>query len=124
MGARIQDVPVFAARPDRVPAVLYNLWRRARMRLGTPLEVDLPGLKEMLLVLEHDAWVVVDRNRGEVPVLAWVDFRPGSNRGLHEPVECTLNYYHFLASGVRGRVLARMEDQLEAWLRSRTRWQP
>ncbi len=119
MGRRIAGVPVFAARQDQVPAVLYNLWRRARMRLGSPVELPLRGLKEMSLVLEHDAWVVVDRNRGEVPVLAWVDFRPPPDRALHEPVPCTLNYYHYLASGLRARVLDRMQDALEHRLRRR-----
>jgi len=118
MGQRIEGIPVFAERTDEVPAVLYNLWRRARMRLGTPIQVRLPGMKEMELILEHDAWVVVDHNRGEVPVLAWVDFRPARERRLHEPVPCTLNYYHFMASGLRARVLEHMQDALEKRLRA------
>ena len=92
------------------------------MHLGTPVRVFLPGLKEMELILEANAWIVVDHNRGEVPVLAWVDFRPSSQRGLHEPVDCTLNYYHFMASGLRGKVLACMEEALEKRLRKGRRW--
>ena len=117
MISRIDGVPVFAARPDEIPAGLYNLWRRALMRLGPPIQIPLPGLKEMELILERRAWVVVDRNRTGVPVLAWTDFRPAPMRGLHEPVACTLNYYHFMASGLRGRVLERIEAGLEARLK-------
>ncbi len=122
MASRIDGVPVYAERHDQVPAVLYNLWRRARMRLGTPIHVSLPGLKEMELILESRSWVVVDHNRGEVPVLAWTGFRPSPQRGLHEPVDCTLNYYHFMASGLRGKVLDRMEEALEKELRKKRRW--
>ncbi len=75
----------------------------------------------MELILEHDAWVVVDHNRGEIPVLAWTDFRPSRDRGLHEPVPCVLNYYHFMASGLRGKVLERMADALEQRLRGSNR---
>ena len=89
------------------------------MRLGTPIFVRLPDLKEMELILEADAWVVLDHNRGEVPVLAWVDFRPTSQRGLHEPVDCTLHYYHFMASGIRAKVLDCMAAGLEEALRKR-----
>ncbi len=117
--SRIQGIPVFAERPDRVPARLYNLWRRVRMRVPGPIHLTLPDLKEMELILERDAWVVVDHNRGEVPVLAWVDFRIPPIRSLHEPVECTLNYYHFMASGLRARVLERLEDALICELRKR-----
>ena len=87
------------------------------MHLGTPISVRLPGLKGIELILEANAWIVLDRSRGEVPVLAWVDFRPSSQRGLHEPVDCTLHYYHYMASGIRAKVLERMADVLETALR-------
>ena len=109
---RLEGVPVFAQRSDQVEARLYNLWRRARMHRAVPLRVPLPGLKEMLLIVEHDGWVVVDRNRFEVPVLAWVDFQERGRSELHAPVECSLNYYHFMASGLRSQVLEILEEAL------------
>jgi len=117
MGRLIEDIPVFAARCDVVPARHYNLWRRARMRLGTPIAIGLPELKEMELILEHDAWVVIDHNRHQVPVLAWTAFSPPPERGLHEPVPCTLNYYHFMASSLRAPVLDYLFTGLEKRLR-------
>ena len=117
--SRIDGIPVFAQRQDQVPAPIYNLWRRARMRIPGPIHLALPGLKEMELILEREAWVVVDHNRAEIPVLAWVDFRVPAMRGLHEPVDCTLNYYHFMASGLRARVLELMQAALEAELKRR-----
>ena len=117
MGQRIDHLPLFAQRDDQVPAGHYNLWRRARIHLGMPQRIRLTGLKEMELILEHDAWVVVDRNRGEVPVLAWTDFAPPSSRGLHEPVSCHLNFYHFLATSLRQPALDFLFSELYRRLR-------
>ncbi|GAB4351237.1 MAG: hypothetical protein Kow006_15020 [Gammaproteobacteria bacterium] len=113
MASRIDDIPVFAARPDRIDAPLYNLWRRARKHLHPPLRLQLPDLKEMALIVEDQAWVVVDQNRADVPVLAWVDFQDKGRDALHEPVPCTLNYYHFMASHLRAKVLECLEGALE-----------
>ncbi len=119
MGQRIDGLPVFAQRDDLVPATHYNLWRRSRIHLGTPQCIRLRELKEMELILEHDAWVVVDNNRGQVPVLAWTDFRPSPERGLHEPVACHLNFYHFMATSLRQPALDYLYSELEKRLKSR-----
>jgi len=118
MTTRIEDVPVFASRADLLDAPVYNLWRRARQRYGSPLRMALPGLKEMALILEDDAWVVIDQRQYDMPVLAWVDFKTHGRDALHEPVACTLNYYHFMASQLRGKVLDLMQQDLERRLRS------
>jgi hypothetical protein len=76
----------------------------------------MPGLKQMVLILEDDSWVVVDENQYDLPVLAWVNFQDSHRDNLHKPVPCTLNYYHYMASSVRGKVLARMSETLEALL--------
>jgi len=113
MTTRIHDMPVYAARTDEVDASLYNLWRRARLRLQMPLRIELPGLKQMVLVIEHDSWVVVDERQFDLPVLAWLEFRDAGRASLHTPVTCTMNYYHYMASHVREKALARMQEALE-----------
>ena len=111
--ARLRDLPVLAQREDELPAAIYNLWRRLRLREGPHVELALPGLKEMRLVLEDAAWAVVDSNRHDVPVLAWVEFSALRSRSaLHEPIRCKVNYYHHMASGVRARALQQMEEML------------
>lgn len=117
LNSRLDGVPIYAQRDDVIPAPLYNLWRRARMRFGAPIHIRMACLKEMELYLEHTAWVVVDRNRAEVPVIAWTAFAPAPERGIHEPVPCKLNYYHYMASGIRARVLECMQDGLERRLK-------
>ncbi|KAA3628371.1 MAG: hypothetical protein DWQ09_09645 [Proteobacteria bacterium] len=116
MSTRIDDLPVIATRPDQIEAALYNLWRRARQRFGTRLRIELPGLKEMALLLEDDAWVVVDQRQYDLPILAWVQFAPEGRAALHEPVRCTLNYYHFMASQLRAKVLELMHENLQTRL--------
>ncbi|MEN8129719.1 MAG: hypothetical protein ABFS45_05900 [Pseudomonadota bacterium] len=120
MTTRIDDMPVYAARADQLEASLYNLWRRARLHLGSPLRLDLPGLKQMALILEDDSWVVVDQCQYDLPVLAWVNFQDSGRDNLYKPVPCTLNYYHYLASSLRGKVLARMGEALQDRLRTPT----
>ncbi len=116
MSTRIHDMPVYAARTDQVEAALYNLWRRARLHLPMPMRIDLPELKQMALILEEDSWVVVDQCQYDLPVLAWLDFQDTGRTSLHTPVSCTMNYYHYMASHLREKVLALMLEALESRL--------
>ncbi|HHJ16936.1 MAG TPA: hypothetical protein ENJ80_09590 [Gammaproteobacteria bacterium] len=116
MTTRIHDMPVYAARTDEVDASLYNLWRRARLHLAMPLRIELPGMKQMVLIIEDDSWVVVDQYQYDLPVLAWVSFQDAGRTTLHTPVSCTMNYYHYMAGQLREKVLACMGEALEARL--------
>ncbi len=116
MVTRIDDMPVYEARTEQIEASLYNLWRRARLHLHMPLRIELPGLKQMVLIVEDDCWVVVDQSQYDLPVLAWVDFQDTGRTTLHKPVTCTLNFYHYLASHLREKVLARMGEALKSRL--------
>jgi len=113
---RIHDMPVYATRRDEIDATLYNLWRRARLHLHIPIRIELPELKQMSLILEEDSWVMVDSQQHDLPVLAWVDFQDKGRSSLHTPVNCTLNYYHFMANQLRNRVVELMTQRLEEYL--------
>ncbi|HID82321.1 MAG TPA: hypothetical protein EYP51_08125 [Thiotrichales bacterium] len=113
MTTRIVDMPVLASRPAEMDATIYNLWRRARLHLQIPLRLSLPGLAQMILILYEDSWVVVNESQNDLPVLAWVDFEDSHRDSLHKPIPCTLNFYHYMASSLRGKVLERMEAALE-----------
>ncbi|WJW75859.1 hypothetical protein QVG61_01865 [Thiohalobacter sp. IOR34] len=116
MGTRIGDMPVYATRREEVDATLYNLWRRARLHRLLPLRVAYPGRSQIVLIVEEDDWVVVDQNQYDLPLLAWTDFEDAGRSSLHTPVGCTLNYYHYMASSLRERMLAMIRDELEARL--------
>ncbi len=118
--ARLEGLPVLARREDAIEAATYNLWRRLRLREGAHVELALPGLKEMRLVLEDAAWAVLDTNRNDVPVLAWVEFSALKSRAdLHRPIACHVQYYHYMASHVRARALEMLPGLLERRLARR-----
>jgi len=112
MGKRLADMPVMAQRLDAIEAQYYNIWRRARTRWGAPMRLNLPGLKEIDLILDDQFWVCVDRVKYDAPVLAWVELEDQDRNSLHLPIACKLNYYHFVASAVRAKSLILMEEIL------------
>jgi len=116
MVTRIHDMPVYATRTDEVDAPLYGLWRRARLHLQFPLRFDLPGMKQMTLIIEDDSWVVVDQNQYDLPVMAWLSFQDSDRSSLHTPVTCTVNYYHYLANQLHDKVLRHMANYLQSQL--------
>ncbi len=103
--SRIHDMPALAQRPDRLEAEHYNLWRRARRHLGSPIRLPLEEMHGVELLLEDEAWVCVNTLQNDLPILAWTDFEDAGRLALHIPVRCRLNYYHFAASKYRARAL-------------------
>ncbi len=116
MTTRIDTMPVYAARLDQLDAGLYNLWRRVKLHRPMPLRIELPELKSMALIVEQECWVLVDPRQYDLPILAWVKFQDQGRSSLHTPVPCTLNYYHYMASRWRSRVLVLMEQRFEEYL--------
>lgn len=113
MYTRHDEVPVLANWPEKIEALHYNIVRRALTRKPSGIRLALPGLKTLDLILQTDAWVIVDRAFNDVPVAAWVDFQPDDDRGLHEPVPCELRYFHGHASMIIKQVLELMDALLK-----------
>jgi hypothetical protein len=113
LDARLAEMPVIARRDDYLEAEVFNLWRRARNRLGSPIRLTDLGLKQIEVVLTDSYWVCVDAVQYDCPVLAWVGLDHGNRDSLHEPIRCTLNYYHFGASAVRLPVLLKIREVLQ-----------
>jgi len=117
MDARLADMPVMARRDDHLDADVFNIWRRARNRWGSPMRLEGIGLKQMEMILTDRYWVCVDAIRHDCPIIAWVDIDDIGRNSLHEPIPCKLNYYHFAASAVRARALERVKEILERRLK-------
>jgi hypothetical protein len=113
MYTRHDELPAYASRADQVAARTYNLWRLAGVRLGMPLRLGLPGLKGLELVLTDGAWICVDPQLNDIPILAWTEFQSAGRTMLHAPVACELKYFHIGASMVRAKVLDLMEALLD-----------
>lgn len=118
LDARLAEMPVIARRDDYLEADVFNLWRRARMRLGSPIRLTGLGLRQIEMILTDTYWVCVDAVQYDCPILAWVGLDDRNRDSLHKPIPCTLNYYHFGASAVRLRALLKAREILEERLRN------
>ena len=107
MNIRLQDFPVFGSRMASVSAEHFNLARVALKRLQNPYRLQLPKLRTLDLIVEDDAWIVVDRGLNDILVVAWLDFET-RDRTLHDPVPCRLNVYHTHALIIVGKVMEAM----------------
>lgn len=109
MNSRLENIPVYASRAGKVSAEHFNLAHIALKRLGkgNSIRIPLPKLRTLELIIEPDAWIVIDTALNEVPIIAWLDFQT-RDRALHEPVSCTVNYYHVHGGIIRGKALEAM----------------
>jgi len=94
----------------------FNRVRAALRQLGPELRLSPPGLKHLDLILQRDAWVVVDRVLNDMPVVAWMEFRASGRTSLHEPIPCELRFFHAYAGMIMNRTLDAMERSLAAEL--------
>lgn len=113
MSSRLDNIPVFEFIKMTVPAAEYNLVVRAIKRLGEPLFIPLAGLRSLELIIERDAWIVVDKDLNEIPVLAWTDFQAENRSSIHVPIPCNLKLYHAHAQIILSQVQEFMERELE-----------
>lgn len=112
MSSRLDDIPIYELIESSVTAPNYNLVQIAFKRLGVPIEIPLTGLRRLELILERDAWIVIDHDMNDIPILAWTDFQIDGRSALHEPVFCHLKTYHMHAKIILDRVTEFMEQEL------------
>lgn len=112
MYTRHDELPNLSAWPSQVEARFFNIACRALTRKPAGYRLELPGLKEMDMILQPGAWIVVDRAHNDVPVLSWTGFDCDGTRALHESVSCELRYFHGHAGMIVGKCLSAMEGVL------------
>jgi hypothetical protein len=100
---RLEDIPVYEKKIKPIEANIFNAIRVRQLRLKKSLRFELKDLRTLDLILENDAWIVVDRSLNDIPVMAWIDFSHRDN--LHLPVECTILYYHAHAEKIEQKIL-------------------
>lgn len=114
MYARHLDVPTMAIRPNRkVDARYYNHVQTALKKLGPEIRIRPTGLKHLDLIIQKDAWIVVDRVLNDVPVVAWMNFQVHHRDSLHEPINCEIRIWHALASMIMTKTLQAMDQMLD-----------
>jgi hypothetical protein len=121
MYERLRDVPALDQYPSRVPAAVWNAFRRYWMHEHRPTCFGLQELPPMSLLLDEREWVLVDSSLYDLPILCWSDFRDDGRAALHEAVPCTVRQYHQGAAKIRDRALSLMAEELEARLGRKSR---
>ena len=67
---RHDEVPQLGSRAGKVNANYYNHVQTALKRLGNQIRLRIPKLKHLDLILQKDAWIVVDITLNDIPVVA------------------------------------------------------
>ena len=106
---RLDDVPPLATRHRKVSATHYNHVLIALKHLGPEIRMRIPKLKHLDLILQKNAWIIIDRALYDYPIVAWTNFVTEGRSNLHEDIECDINFYHANATMVMNRTLEAME---------------
>jgi len=123
MYSRHDEVPELSSRDGKVDALYYNHVQTALKRLSdnhtgvNEIRLTIPKLKHLDLVLQKDAWVIVDRALNDYPIAAWTNFQTEHRESLHEPIHCEIRLFHYAASMVLKRTLEAMDTLIEAALK-------
>jgi hypothetical protein len=116
MYSRHNEVPELDAHPGKIDAHYYNHVQLALKRMGNEIRLEIPVLKHLDLILQKDAWIIIDTALNDYPIATWSEFKTEHRDNLHQAIACTLRSYHFAATMVLKRTLAAMELQLIAEL--------
>ena len=102
-------MPQLHSRHGTVNAVYYNHVQTALNRIGRQIRLTIPKLKHLDLILQKDAWIVVNKVLNDMPVVAWTRFEADHRNALHEPIECKIKFYHYAASMIMNKTLKAMD---------------
>ena len=109
MYTRLEDMPVFESYPTQLDAVHYNHVQYALHHLSDSIRLQIPRLKHLDLILEKQAWIIVDRVLNDVPIAAWTEFETAHRDDLHQPIKCKQKLYHMHARLVLEHTIEAME---------------
>ena len=109
---RHDEIPQLNSSPSEVSANYYNHVQKALNRLGDQIRLRIPKLKHLDLIIQKDAWIIVDIVLNDVPIAAWTQFEIKGRSSLHEPIQCEVRTFHYAASMILDRTLEAMELML------------
>lgn len=109
---RHDEVPLLHHREGKVEAAYYNEVQTALKKFGPQIRFKIPKLKHLDLILQKDAWIVVDCALSDFPILAWTEFQTEGRESLLEPIQCEVRIFHFAASMILRRTLEAMDLML------------
>lgn len=109
---RHNEVPILDTYPDSIEAKYFNVAQTALKRSQDPIRFRIPTLNHLDLLVQEDAWIIVDRVLNDIPIVAWTNFQKDGRNNLHEPIPCEIRLYHFAARMVLNTTLNAMQDIL------------
>lgn len=102
-------MPRFETRAGQVKALHYNHVQTGLHRLHVKLRYRIPKLKHLDLILQKDAWIVVDHVLNDMPIIAWTNFETEHRKTLHQDINCEIRLFHYAAEKILERTLDAME---------------
>ena len=109
MVTRNSEIQQLSSEVSEVQAIYYNHVQTALKRLDRQIRFKIPTLKHLDLILQNDAWIVVDAVLNDMPIIAWSDFDVKHRKTLHQPVVCEIRFYHYAADKILDKTLEAME---------------
>lgn len=106
---RHNEIPLLQCRQQTVEAEDYNEVQTALKHFGNQIRFRIPKLRHLDLILQKNAWIVVDRALSDFPVLAWTGFQAAGRCSLQAPLKCEVKVFHFAANTVLEHTLEAME---------------
>jgi hypothetical protein len=109
---RHDEILILDRWPGNIDANYFNQAQTALKRIKEQIRFKVPTLNHLDLIVQEDAWIVVDRVLNDVPVVCWTDFQVEGRDSLHEPVPCEIRIYHFAARMILKTTLDAMKSIL------------
>lgn len=109
---RHNEVLVLDRHNDQIDANYFNRAQTALKRSREQIRFKIPTLNHLDLIVQQDAWIVVDRVLNDMPVVAWTDFQTEGRDNLHQPIPCERRLYHFAARMILNTTLQAMDTIL------------
>lgn len=109
---RHNEVLFLDSHQDTIEAKYFNIAQTALKRSKDLIRFKIPGLNHLDLLIQEDAWIIVDRVLNDMPVVAWSGFNTEGRDNLHQPVACKVRLYHFGARVVLNTTLNAMQEIL------------
>jgi len=106
---RHNELPLFSHYASSIDANYYNHVQVALNHLGEQIRFRIPKLKHLDLILQRDAWVVVDHVLNDFPIIGWTLFETEHRENLHESIKCEVRTWHASADLIHDRTLEAME---------------
>ena len=116
---RHNEIQFLDSHQDSIEAKYFNLAQTALKRSKEPIRFRIPGLNHLDLLIQPDAWIIVDRVLNDMPIVAWSGFNTEGRDNLHNPVSCEVRLYHFAARMVLNRTLNAMQEILGQTLKEK-----